>query len=88
MNIKERKQTVLAMENLVRSVGNEEYIESWLMCGVADGELNEFSTWEDVDEYYIKDENFADLMTLFLKIMSYAYKDGGLYIDHVSSKEK
>jgi hypothetical protein len=27
------------------------------------------------------------LMTLFLKIMSNAYKDGGLYIDYVSSKE-
>ena len=87
MNIKERKQTVLAMDNLVRSVGNEEYIESWLMCGVADGELDEFSTWMNVDEYYIEDKNFAELMTLFLKIMANAYKDGGLYIDHVSSKE-
>ena len=87
MNIKERKQTVLAMENLVRSVSNEEYIESWLMCGVADGDLNENSTWEDVDEYYIKDDNFAELMQLFLKIMSRAYKDGGLYIVRVSSKE-
>lgn len=87
MNIKERKQTVLAMENLVRSVNNEEYIDSWLMCGVPDGDLNEDSTWEDVDDYFIKDDNFAELMQLFLKIMSRAYKDGGLYIDKVSSKE-
>ena len=87
MKIKERKQTVLAMENLVRSVSNEEYIESWLMCGVPDGDLNKDSTWEDVDDYFIEDDNFAELMQLFLKIMSRANKDGGLYIDSVSSKE-
>ena len=87
MNVKERKQTVLAMENLVRSVSNEEYIESWLMCGVPDGDLNKNSTWEDVDDYFIEDDNFAELMQLFLKIMSRAYKDGGLYIDRISSKE-
>jgi hypothetical protein len=87
MNIKERKQTVLAMENLVRSVSNEEYIESWLMCGVPDGDLNRNSIWDDVDDYFIDDNNFAELMQLFLKIMSRAYKDGGLYIDKVSSKE-
>lgn len=87
MNVKERKQTVLAMENLVRSVNNEDYIDSWLMCGVPDGDLNKNSTWEDVDDYFIKDDNFAELMKLFLKIMARANKDGGLYIDHVSSKE-
>lgn len=85
MNIVERKNTVLAMERLVRSCNNEELIMGWLMCGVPDGDINDY-TVDEVDDYFVDDENFAGLVGLFLRIMSQAEKDGGLYIDGVVSK--
>lgn len=42
-------------------------------------------TDEDL-EYYCDDENFEELMRLFLEIMNDAYDDGGLYVDGVVSK--
>ena len=82
----ERKKMVLAMEMLVRSVSNEELIESWLSCGVPDGDIQKYEI-DEVDEYFTEDKNFAELMGLFLKIMAKAKRDGGLYADGVSSKE-
>lgn len=85
MNVEYRKNVVLAMESLVRAVNNEELIEPWLMCGVPDGDIQQY-TPDEVDEYFIEDNNFAELMGLFLKIMSRAKNDGGLYVDKVVSK--
>lgn len=85
MNVEYRKNVVLAMECLVRAVNNEELLDPWLMCGVPDGDIQQY-TQDEVDEYFIKDDNFADLMGLFLKIMSRAKNDGGLYVDRVVSK--
>lgn len=85
MNVEYRKNMVLAMESLVRAVNNEELIEPWLMCGVPDGDIQQY-TPDEVDEYFIEDNNFAELMGLFLKIMSRARNDGGLYADKVVSK--
>ena len=81
----ERKQMVLAMEKIVRSVDNEEIIQGWLMCGVPDGDIQRYEE-DEVDEYFTEDKNFAELMGLFLRIMKRAEKDGGLYSDRVSSK--
>ena len=81
-----RKEMVLAMELLVRSVNNEELIMPWLSCGVPDGDIERFEE-DEVDEYFTQDKEFAELMGLFLKIMARAYKDGGLYADGVTSKE-
>lgn len=86
MNLKERTNVVRAMELLVRSVNNEELIEPWLMCGVADGDINDNTTDEDLECYVDDNENFASLMGLFLRIMSRANKDGGIYVDKVVSK--
>lgn len=80
-----RKQMVLAMERLIRSISNEELIQGWLMCGVPDGDIQRYEE-DEVDEYFTEDKNFAELMGLFLKIMKRAEKDGGLYSDGVSSK--
>lgn len=86
MNLKERTNVVRAMELLVRSVNNEELIEPWLMCGVADGDIDDNTTDEDLECYVDDNENFASLMGLFLRIMSRANKDGGIYVDKVVSK--
>lgn len=86
--MKSRKQMVLAMETVVRNINNEDYMESWLMGGVADGDLNEDSTWEDVDDWYVEDGNFTDLMNLFCRIMRGATNDGingCLYCDGIIS---
>lgn len=78
MNIKERAEVVKAMETLARCINDEEIFEYWLMEGVADGET-------DFEDYYTEDENFKELMTLFLRLMTAARKSGGLYCDQICS---
>lgn len=87
MNYKKRKELVLSMERIIRSLNDEEFLDSWLRCGVADGDLNEDSTWEDVDDWYVED-GFTDLMNLFCRIMRSATSDsvnGCLYCDGIIS---
>ena len=85
MNLKKRTEVVRAMETLARCVNDEEVFESWLMCGVADGDITSETTDEDL-EYYCEDDNFSDLMGLFLRLMARARKSGGLYEDGVVSE--
>lgn len=85
MNLHERAETVRAMERLARCINDERTFVAWLLCGVADGDID--GTETDVDlEYYCEDKTFAELMELFLKVMSQARKNGGLYEDGVVSK--
>ena len=56
MNTKERCDIVRAMELLVRSVNNKDYIMTWLRIGVADGDIRPDTTDEDL-EYYIEDDS-------------------------------
>ena len=84
-----RKRMVLAMEMLVRAVNDEEIMMAWLMCGVADGDISPASLdTEEVDDYYIKDENYGELMTLFLRTMEAAWRSGGLYDSGILSMDK
>lgn len=80
MNIKERAKVVEAMNTLALSVNAEDYIEWWLMYGVADED-------DDFESYAEDDKDFAELMNLFLRMMSAAKKDGGLYVDGVVSAD-
>ena len=85
MNTKKRCDLVRAMEMLVRAVNNEDFIETWLRLGVADGDIRPDTTDDDLD-YYIEDDAFADLMDTFLHVMRNAQEDGGLYVDGIVSK--
>lgn len=86
MNKAERCKAVRAMDLLARSMNNEEILYGkWLMGGVADGDITEETTDEDL-EWYINDNNFSELMACFLRCMKAAKEDGGLYIDGVVSK--
>lgn len=90
-NPAERIQMVKAMEFLARQVNDEEVFEGWLLNGVADGDIEYGDLrigFQDAEElsYYIEDEEFAELMALFLRIMRRAEKSGGLYCDDVVSK--
>ena len=80
----ERVEMVRAMELLARAVNDEDVFMTWLISGVADGDINESTTDEELD-YYTEDENFADLMDTFLELMNRAYKSGGLYADGICS---
>lgn len=86
MDIKERITALHAMEFLVRSVNDEELLIPWLIEGVADGDIDENTTDEELEDYVTDDDYFSELMYLFLRIMNAARKDGGLYIDGVVSK--
>ena len=76
----DRKLMVACMEYIVRHVNYEPYLDSWLMCGVADGDIPYGSTdTVSLDlEYYAEKDNYKDLCELFLLIMSKAHKCGGL----------
>jgi len=81
---------VKAMEFIARRINDEEVFEHWLNLGVAEGDIPHiYLTSDDSDENlesYIEDDNFQDLMQVFLFCMRKAYKSGGLYCDGIVSK--
>ena len=85
MNLSRRAKVVRAMETIARCVNDEEVFYRWLLCGVADGDIDNDTTDEDL-EYYCEDKTFADLMERFLDLMTAAKKSGGLYEDKIVSK--
>ena len=90
MNLIERVKAIKAMEFMVRQLNDESQMDLWLEEGVADGDI-EYRDLEvrpeDMEnlEYWLDDKNFADLMALFIRIMSLANRDGGLYCDGIVS---
>lgn len=85
----ERGETVIAMDRLARCVNNENFLDSWLMCGVADGDIDDSTKPEDETlDYYCEDDCFSELLTLFNRIMVRAWKDGGLYSGGIAGMDK
>ena len=84
MNLSRRAKVVRAMETIARCVNDEEVFYPWLLCGIADGDIDDDTTDEDL-EYYCEDKTFADLMERFLDLMNAAKKSGGLYEDKLVS---
>ena len=82
MNKEERLKMVSAMEFICRNLNDEEQLYRWLLIGVADGDIPYGEMCDD--EYYIDDNQFSELMEIFLNIMKTAYK-GGLYCDDILS---
>lgn len=87
MDKKLRCNVVRAMETLGRCINDEEIFETWLLYGVADGDIDETTTDEEL-EYYITDDELAYLMRIFTLMMKQANKSGGLYVDGVVSREE
>lgn len=83
--MKKRIEVIRAMETIARCINDETIFDSWLMLGVADGDIAPDTTDEDL-ECYAEDENFSEIMGLFLRLMSQANKSGGLYCDNIVSK--
>ena len=85
MNLSRRAKVVRAMETIARCVNDEEVFYRWLLYGIADGDIDDDTTDENL-EYYCEDKTFADLMERFLDLMTAAKKSGGLYKDRIVSK--
>lgn len=84
MNKAARAKMILAMEYICRQINNEEVFDSWLMQGIADGDIPYGSTdIADVDDCYLEDNTFKDIMNCFLRRMSATTKQGGLYCDNI-----
>lgn len=83
--MKKRIEVIRAMETIARCINDETIFDSWLMLGVADGDITPNTTDEEL-EIYTEDENFSEIMALFLRLMSQANKSGGLYCDNIVSK--
>lgn len=90
--IRERMMAVKAMEFLARQVNDEGVFNIWLMGGVADGDIEygDFTIHSEVEtdpayDYASDPDTFSSLMGCFLRIMSAAYKNGGLWCGNVVS---
>ncbi len=86
MNKTERIAVVRAMETIARQINNENIFEGWLTFGVADGDIDETTTDEELECYIEDDKEFGELMGLFTRIIARADKSGGLYCDGVISE--
>ena len=90
-NYTERIKMIKAMEFIARQINNEEIFEVWLEEGVADGDIDYADLGVDevedsyVLDYYLKDENFSEIMGLFTRLMKHADRSGGLYCDGIVS---
>ena len=88
-DFEERKKMVLAMEYIVRHLNDEDDLVSWLCLGVADGDIPEESLdVDDVDDCYIEDSEFQELMECFLRRMKNAARGSGLYCDRVFTRSE
>lgn len=88
-NLKERARMVWCMEYIVRHINDEDLLEMWLQMCVADEDINinRFSP-QDIDCYYLEEDNFKELMDWFTFLITKARKDGGLYCGGVCGGEK
>lgn len=80
---------IRAMDIMISTINFEDIIDTWLALGVADGDITSDTTDEEIDELgYTSDKTFSELMTLFLKLMSRAGNNGGLFCDGIVSGHK
>ena len=89
MNKESRAKMILAMEYIARCINDENVLDCWLMYGVADGDIPDgCMDVNKVDECYLTDDNFKDIMSCFLRRMNGAYNSGGLHCDKIVSDYK
>lgn len=95
-NLRERKTMLACMEFISRRVNDEElFFNTWLLNGIPDGEISDENLLKDfteeadsIEDFYITEETFEEIMTCFLYEMSRAYSErSGLYCDSCVSRE-
>lgn len=85
INVKGRIEIVRAMETLARAINHEGVFEEWLYYGVADGDIDDTTTDEELMYYVESNETFGELMATFTHMMKKVHNNGGLYVDGVAS---
>lgn len=85
INVKGRIEVVRAMETIARAINHEGIFEEWLSCGVADGDIDDDTTDEELMYYVESNETFGELMSTFTHMMKKVHNNGGLYVDGVAS---
>lgn len=86
---RKRAEIVLAMEKLARCINDENIFGSWLLTGVADGDITKDTIPESEElDYYCEDDNYAELLTLFNRLMHRAWLSGGLYDGQICGMDK
>ena len=85
INIKERIEVLRAMETIARAINHEGIFETWLILGVADGDIDETTTDEELMDYIEDNKTFGELMSTFTGMMKKVHNNGGLYVDGVAS---
>ena len=83
--LKLRAKVVRSLDDIAHLVNDERVFEYWLLYGVADGDIDNTTTDEEL-EYYCEDSTFAELLEDFLTLMVKAKRVGGLYCDGIVSK--
>ena len=83
--LKLRAKIVRSLDDIAHLVDDERVFEYWLLYGVADGDIDDSTTDEEL-EYYCEDSTFAELLDDFLTLMAKAKRVGGLYCDGIVSK--
>ncbi len=79
-NKQARANLVKALDLIARSVNDEDVLEIWLTYGVADGDIDNNTTADEI-EYYLDNKTLKELMTVFRKVI----KKSELYFDGVVS---
>ena len=82
----ERALMVKSMEMVVRHVSDENIFDYWLENGVADGDIDENTSLQEITELgYCDDETFQSLLHAFAVVMKAATKgnnvNGSFYCD-------
>lgn len=85
INVKGRIAVVRAMETIARAINHEGIFEEWLSCGVADGDIDDTTTDDELMYYVEENETFGELMSTFTHMMRKVHANGGLYVDGVAS---
>ena len=85
----ERAKMIACMEFICRQINDEDVFESWLICGVADGDIEYGNLdYNSVPDFYLDDKNFKEIMECILRRMNGAYNSGGLYCGDVVCGDK
>lgn len=85
INVKGRIEVVRAMETIARAINHEGIFEEWLSYGVADGDIDDDTTDDELMFYVESNEIFGELMSTFTHMMRKVHTNGGLYVDGVAS---
>lgn len=85
-----RQKAIVCMEFLARQINDEDVFDSWLVNGVADGDIEygDLDFTSDVVKDYTDDFTFQHVMSCFLRRMVGAYNSGGLYCGGIVSDSK